>query len=196
MTEVPISRRNALRIALALTLVTLSGCGSRKGLSGKDGGGSAMNRPKLATLILTSDAFKDGQPIPLRFTCDGSNGMPALHWDNPPQGTRSFALVIDDPDAPGGTFRHFGVYDMEASLRSLAGGEHASKETRNDFGKPGYRGPCPPKGGGPHHYHFILFALDVDHLEIGSDAAAVDVEQNAVRHAIAKGELIGTYERK
>lgn len=155
-----------------------------------------MDHATLAKLTLTSDAFKDGQPIPVRYTCDGSDETPVLHWDEPPQGTRSFALVIDDPDAPNGTFRHWGAFDIPASARSLGGGQPSAKETDNDFGKPGYGGPCPPKGHGAHHYHFKLFALDVDHLEIGANAKVADVEQNATRHAIAKGELIGTYERK
>lgn len=155
-----------------------------------------MDHATLAKLALTSDAFKNGQPIPVQYSCDGNDQAPALHWDEPPPGTRSFALVIDDPDAPGGTFRHWGIYDIPASARSLGDGKSQGKETKNDFGKSGYGGPCPPRGHGPHHYHFKLFALDVDHLEIGDEAKVIDVEQNAIRHAIASGELIGTYERK
>jgi Raf kinase inhibitor-like YbhB/YbcL family protein len=105
-------------------------------------------------------------------------------------------LVIDDPDAPSGTFRHWGVYDIPASARSIGGGQRIGTEVGNDFGKTGYGGPCPPKGHGPHHYHFKLFALDVDKLDLAPGAKVVDVENAARRQAIAEGELIGTYERK
>ena len=155
-----------------------------------------MENATPSQLKLTSDAFKDGQAIPVRFTCDGSDERPVIHWTDPPGGTRSFALVVDDPDAPGGTFRHWGVYDIPGSARFLGGEERIGTEVVNDFGKTGYGGPCPPKGHGPHHYHFKLFALDVDRLDIGANAKVAEVEQNASRHSLAKGELVGTYERK
>jgi len=150
----------------------------------------------LAKLSLTSDAFQDGQPIPTQYTCDGADRPPAFSWGEPPQGTRSFALVVDDPDAPSGTFRHWGVFDIPASARSIGGGRRIGTEVNNDFGKPGYGGPCPPKSHGPHHYHFKLFALDVDKLGLGSNAKIADVESTAVKHALGRAELGGTYERK
>ena len=88
------------------------------------------------------------------------------------------------------------MFDIPASARSIGGGQQAGTEVTNDFGKPGYGGPCPPKGHGPHHYHFKLFALDVDRLEVSPNAKVVDIENAATRHAIAQGELVGTYERK
>lgn len=154
-----------------------------------------MENATLAKLDLTSEAFRDGQPIPTQFTCDGADEPPSLRWSDPPAGTKSFALVIDDPDAPSGTFRHWGVFDIPASARSLGGSERTGTEVRNDFGKPGYGGPCPPKGHGPHHYHFKLFALDVDRLGLGADAKIADIEQSAGQHLLAQGELIATYER-
>ena len=154
-----------------------------------------MENATLAKLDLTSDAFQDGQPIPTQYTCDGANQTPSLRWSDPPAETKSFALVIDDPDAPGGTFRHWGVFDIPGSVRSIGGGERTGTEVRNDFGKPGYGGPCPPKGHGPHHYHFKLFALDVDRLGLGADAKIADIEQSAGQHLLAQGELIATYER-
>jgi Raf kinase inhibitor-like YbhB/YbcL family protein len=147
-------------------------------------------------LTLTSDAFKGGQPIPKVYSCDGANHSPAIHWSNPPANTKSFALVIDDPDAPRGTFRHWGVYDIPASARGVAEGQHVGTEVHNDGGKPGYTGPCPPHGNGVHHYHFKLFALGVDKLGLKPDAKVVDVENAASGQALAQGELIGTYERK
>lgn len=155
-----------------------------------------MENATLAKLSLTSDAFQDGQPIPIQYTCDGSDKTPALNWGEPPPGAKSFALVIDDPDAPSGTFRHWGVFDIPASARSIGGGQPAGTEVTNDFGKPGYGGPCPPKGHGPHHYHFKLFALDTDELRLSTGAKIAEVENAAKQHAIAEGELIGTYERK
>jgi hypothetical protein len=159
-------------------------------------GEAPVENATLAKLTLTSDAFAEGQPIPVEFTCEGANRTPTIHWSDAPSGTKSFALVIDDPDAPSGTFRHWGVFDIPASARSIGGAEHVGTEVSNDFGKSGYGGPCPPKGHGPHHYHFMLFALDTDKLGLSADAKVVDVEKAARQHAIAEGELIGTYERK
>ena len=155
-----------------------------------------MENATLTKLELTSDAFRAGQPIPTRYTCDGANQSPALQWSEPPAGTKSFALVVDDPGAPSGTFRHWGVFDIPASARSIGGGHKAGTEVVNDFGKPGYDGPCPPKGYGPHHYHFRLFALDSDRLGLSANAKVVDVENAASQHAIAEAEIVGTYERK
>ena len=129
-----------------------------------------------------------------RYTCDGADQTPPLSWGEPPEGTKSFALVIDDPDAPSGTFRHWGVYDIPASTRSIGGGEPTGTEVSNDFGKRGYGGPCPPKGHGPHHYHFKLFALNVERLDLAPGSGIADVENEAASHAIAQGELVGTYE--
>lgn len=155
-----------------------------------------MENATLATLDLTSDVFRNDQPIPAQYTCDGTDQTPTLKWGEPPAGTKSFALVIDDPDAPNGIFRHWGVFDIPASARSIGGSQRVGTEVSNDFGKSGYGGPCPPKGHGAHHYHFKLFALDVNTLDVRSGAKVVDVENAARRHAIAEGELIGTYERK
>ena len=115
-----------------------------------------------SVFAVTPMSDQNGQPIPVRYTCDGENQSPPLSWGDPPQGTKSFALVIDDPDAPNGTFRHWGVFDIPASTRSIDGRQRVGTEVTNDFGKAGYGGPCPPKGHGPHHYHLKLFALDVD----------------------------------
>jgi Raf kinase inhibitor-like YbhB/YbcL family protein len=155
-----------------------------------------VDNATLSKLTLTSTAFEDGQPIPRQYTCDGADRIPALSWDEPPAGTRSFALVVDDPDAPGGTFRHWGVYDIPASARSIGGEEQIGSEAGNDFGKTGYGGPCPPPGHGVHHYHFKLFALPADRLGLGAGAGVADVEAAAGKQALATGELIGTYERK
>jgi Raf kinase inhibitor-like YbhB/YbcL family protein len=181
-------------ITPALALVVLASCGTH-GNTNHSAGASTMDNAALTRLALTSDAFKDGQPIPAIYSCDGANHSPAIHWSDPPAGTKSFALVIDDPDAPRGTFRHWGVYDIPASARGIAAGQHIGTEVNNDGGKPGYAGPCPPKGTGVHHYHFKLFALSVDRLGLNPSSKVADVEDAAAAHAIAQGELIGTYER-
>ena len=146
-------------------------------------------------LSLTSDAFQNGQPIPVYHTCDGGNRSPPLSWGEPPEGTKSFALIVDDPDAPSGTFRHWGAFDFRALTRRLHAGQSAGVQARNDFGNPGYGGPCPPKGHGAHHYHFKLFALDTGELGLPSGTNVAVVESAARQHALAEGELVGTYER-
>jgi Raf kinase inhibitor-like YbhB/YbcL family protein len=183
-------------LVAAVALAAVASCGSDPQASNQATGDAKVDNATLSKLTLTSDAFQNGQPIPQQYTCDGADQTPVIHWSEPPQGTKSFALVIDDPDAPNGTFRHWGVFDIPGSARSIGGGDSVGTAVRNDFGKLGYGGPCPPKGHGPHHYHFKLFALDVERLNLGSDAKVVDVENAAAAHAIAEGELIGTYERR
>ena len=193
---VAMPRQKLLKVAPAIAFAALASCGASNSGGRQAKGDTAVENATLAKLSLTSDAFKDGQPIPGRYTCDGAGETPTLHWGEPPAGTRSFALVIDDPDAPGGTFRHWGVFDIPASARSIGGGNHVGTEAVNDFGKRGYGGPCPPRGHAPHHYHFKLFALNVDSLGLGANAKVADVERAARSHTMAEGELIGTYERK
>jgi Raf kinase inhibitor-like YbhB/YbcL family protein len=183
-------------LKIALALATLASCGADNHASNETNGGMAMENATLTKLNLISDAFQNGQPIPTQFTCDGADETPTLRWGEPPAGTKSFALVIDDPDAPSGTFRHWGVFDIPDSARSIAGGQRVGTEVTNDFGKSGYGGPCPPKGHGQHHYHFKLFALDVDKLGLSPNAKVADVEKAAQQHAVGQAELIGTYVRK
>jgi len=177
------------RVGTALIIVAMASCSA----AGKD---ERMNDATTTQLSLSSGDLAEGQPIPVAHTCDGAGSSPALSWGEPPEGTRSFALVVDDPDAPGGLFRHWGIYEIPAGARSISAGQTLGKQAVNDFGKRGYGGPCPPKGHGPHHYHFKLFALDVDRLDLGAGPKAADVENAAKKHAIAEGELIATYERK
>jgi len=177
----------------AILCIALASCGASRD---SNNGAAAVENGTLNRLTLTSDAFTDGQPIPTQYSCDGGNQSPALSWGVPPEGTKSFALAIDDPDAPSGTFRHWGVYDIPASARSIGGGRHAGTEATNDKGSVGYTGPCPPYGHGPHHYRFKLLALDVDKLGLAGNPKVIDVENAAARHVIAQGELIGTYERR
>ena len=150
-----------------------------------------------SSFSLSSTAFGDGQAIPMQFTCDGADRSPPLDWSDPPRGTRSLALIVDDPDAPGGTFRHWGAYDLPAATRSLPPGQViGAKAATNDFGKVGYGGPCPPNAGGPHHYRFKLYALTVDQLAVAPNALIADVEREAQKHMLAHAELTGLYERR
>jgi Raf kinase inhibitor-like YbhB/YbcL family protein len=150
---------------------------------------------------LNSTAFADGSTIPRRFTCDGDDFSPPLSWSDAPTGTRSFVLLCDDPDAPAGTWHHWAAYDIPPTLTALA--ERAAhdsaklkfKQAVNDFHRPGYGGPCPPHGHGPHHYHFRLLALSVDHLPIPRTSACREVEREARKHAIAEATLVGIYQR-
>jgi len=182
-------------IIAAVVCIALASCGSGSGANEQSPSPPAK-RAAASTISLTSEAFAEGQPIPARFTCDGINRSPALAWTEPPAGTKSFALVVGDPDAPSGTFRHWGAFDIPNSARGIGAGQQVGTQVQNDMGKPGYGGPCPPKGHGPHHYHFKLFALDVDKLGLSPNAKVADVENAAQRHAITRGELVGTFERK
>jgi Raf kinase inhibitor-like YbhB/YbcL family protein len=184
------------RLMPALLAAALTSCGASNDSASQTQGAGTVENAALTKIELTSDAFQNGQPIPTQYTCDGVDQTPSLRWGDPPVGTKSFALVIDDPDAPSGTFRHWGVFDIPPSARSIGGSQRVGTEVSNDFGKPGYGGPCPPKGHGPHHYHFKLFALDVDRLGLGADAKIADIEQAAEKHALGRAELIGTYERR
>lgn len=152
-------------------------------------------------LLLSSPAFAPGGAIPSHYTCDGADLSPPLAWSGVPAGTASLVLVVVDPDAPGGVFHHWAIYDIPADARGLAAGYGPARpaaslrEARNDFGEPGYGGPCPPKGGGVHHYHFRLLAISRPRLDLGPAATALDVEKAAAHYRIARTELVGTYRR-
>jgi Raf kinase inhibitor-like YbhB/YbcL family protein len=188
--------RNPFLFAPLIALIVVSGCSARDGPGKQAQGGTAVENATLTKLDLTSTAFADGQPIPRQYSCDGGDRSPPLSWGEPPAGTKSFALIVDDPDAPSGLFRHWGAFDIPASTRSIDEAHPIGEQAINGFGKAGYGGPCPPPGHGPHHYHFKLYALDVAQLGLPAGAKVEQLESEARRHAIAMGELIGTYERK
>ena len=147
---------------------------------------------------LASSAFADGSAIPRRLTCDGENLSPPLQWSGAPEGTQSFVLLCDDPDAPSGTWHHWAVYDIpriQAKLPEGAAQDHRLKQGINDFRKAGYGGPCPPPGHGIHHYHFRLLALSADHVRAQPHATCRDVEREARKFTLAEAILVGTYQR-
>jgi Raf kinase inhibitor-like YbhB/YbcL family protein len=143
---------------------------------------------------LGSTAFSDGELVPRRHTCEGEDISPPLSWSDPPEGTRSLALVVDDPDAPGGTFTHWLAWDIDPAAGELGEGQPAPSEGRNDFGQIGYRGPCPPPGHGPHRYFFRLYALG-EPLGVEPGADKTEVERALDGRSPATAELMGTYER-
>jgi Raf kinase inhibitor-like YbhB/YbcL family protein len=141
-----------------------------------------------------TSAFENAHAIPRRHTCEGEDVSPPLRWTNVPEGTRSLALVVDDPDAPSGVFTHWIAWGLDPAAEGLSEGEPAPYEGRNDFGTAGYRGPCPPPGHGRHRYVFRLYALDAD-LELGAGVAKAALEQAIEGHVLTIAELVGTYER-
>ena len=152
------------------------------------------------SLAISSPAFRNGGTIPVQYTRDGENVSPPLQWQDAPPETRSFMLLVEDPDAPSGTFRHWAIYNIPASATCLPEGasDQGSKETGegvNGFGNARYDGPQPPKGHGPHHYHFRLAALDAPQLDIPASAKAEAIWAKARPHILAEAEVVGIYER-
>jgi Raf kinase inhibitor-like YbhB/YbcL family protein len=153
-----------------------------------------------AAFELKSSAFQETSEIPKKFTCDGSDVSPPLTWSEPPQGTRSFVLIMDDPDAPAGTWVHWVMYDIRPSLQRLpeavpkeADIKDGGRQGLNDFSRIGYGGPCPPPGK-PHRYFFRLYALDQE-LDLTGDATKADVERAIKGHIVGEAELMGRYHR-
>ena len=144
---------------------------------------------------LTSPDFGTDEPIPRKLTCDGANHSPKLDWIHAPEGTRSFALIVDDPDAPKGTFTHWVLFDIPADINHIPAGESIGISGRNDFQHEGYGGPCPPPNHGEHRYFFKLFALDVESLDLKLGARRSEVEQAMEGHILGQTQLMGRYER-
>jgi Raf kinase inhibitor-like YbhB/YbcL family protein len=170
--------------------------------------GSLMSVGAASALTLSSPDIKPGAKIAEEqvlnsFGCSGKNISPALNWSGAPKGTKSYALSVYDPDAPTGSgFWHWVVFNIPPDVTSLpkgAGdpkGDAAPKsavQSRTDFGVPGYGGPCPPKGDKPHHYHFTIFAVDVDKLDADANTSAAIVGFNLHSHTLAKATLTGLY---
>lgn len=151
-------------------------------------------------LEIKSSAFINGAAIPKKHTCDGEDVSPSLSWDKIPAGTKSWALICDDPDAPVGTWVHWVIYCIPPETKSfpeaIAKNQvvfKSAKQGKTDFGKIGYGGPCPPKGK-PHRYFFKLYALDfMPDWPAGRTKA--EVMKGIEGHILAQGELIGKYGR-
>jgi Raf kinase inhibitor-like YbhB/YbcL family protein len=143
-------------------------------------------------MSLTSPAFAPGEAIPLQFSCDGDDLSPELTWADLPEGTASLVLIMDDPDAPAGTWDHWILFDISPDLAGLAQGASAGTEGYNSWKQVGYRGPCPP--GGTHRYVFKLVALDITlGLPAGTTKGALEAAMPG--HILGQAELMGRYSR-
>jgi Raf kinase inhibitor-like YbhB/YbcL family protein len=145
------------------------------------------------TFTLTIMAFASGSLIPAKFSCEGANVSPELRWSDAPANTRSFALIVDDHDAPAGSFTHWVLFDRASLAEGVSESGVAGK---NDFGRVGYGGPCPPRGHGPHRYTFTLYALDITSLKLKPGAGRREMEAALHGHILAQAEYLGRYERK
>lgn len=185
--------RRVVIVSVALLALVVTGCAPT--------GPSPQPTPR-ATMQVSSSAFGPGEMIPTRYTCDGEDVSPPLRWAEVPAGTKSFALIVDDPDAPVATFVHWVLYNIPAERRDLPEGVPRQLEVpdiglqgTNDFkdNRIGYRGPCPPPGK-PHRYFFKLYALDTT-LDVIKGASAATVERALRGHVLAQGQLMGRYGR-
>jgi Raf kinase inhibitor-like YbhB/YbcL family protein len=149
---------------------------------------------------LASAAFSANEMIPKKFTCDGPDVSPQLSWNGAPAAAKTFALIMDDPDAPAGTWVHWVLYNLPANIKELPEGvekeeklSNGALQGRNDFRKTGYGGPCPPAGK-PHRYFFKLYALD-NNLDLKAGASKADLEQAIRNHTLGQAELVGRFGR-
>jgi Raf kinase inhibitor-like YbhB/YbcL family protein len=147
------------------------------------------------TMEVSSTDVETGEPIPVEHTCDGADAPPILTWSGVPEGSGEVAVLVDDPDAPGGDFTHWVVWGLagtDATIgRVLPGG---AVEGRNDFGDTGYGGPCPPAGDEPHRYRFRVFALE-ETLDLAAGAGTEEFRDALEGNVLAWGELTATYVR-
>jgi Raf kinase inhibitor-like YbhB/YbcL family protein len=163
------------------------------------GGAARVEAAPASAFELSTTAFPANGDIPARFTCEDADLSPALSWSHPPPRTGSFTLITEDPDAPGGTFVHWILFDLPATTTSLPegvpkDGEAAGgRQGRNGFGKTGYNGPCPPPGR-PHRYFFRLYALDT-RLALQPGATKDEVVRAMKGHMLSQAELMGRFQR-
>lgn len=176
--------RKSLLMAVAAASIILSGCNENK-------------QPKITTLQeekmkIESPVFAENQKIPAKYTCDGANISPPLKFSDVPKNTQSLALIMDDPDAPAGTWVHWTIWNIDPATREIAEGTVPAGfiEGVTSFGKPGYGGPCPPAGF--HRYFFKLWALDAK-LDLAGTSTKKDLEKAIEGHILDKSHLVGLY---
>ena len=157
---------------------------------------------KTVNIQITSDAFLEGETIPEKYTCDGDDLSPDLRWNDIPPGAKSLALICEDPDAPSGMFTHWVLYNLPPTVTELPEGVSAEErltngaiQGQNDFNRLGYGGPCPPARDSAHRYFFRLYALDTE-LQLQAGAHREDIVLAMESHVLARGHLMGTYQRK
>ena len=184
--------------ALLLLMLVLVGCANRPQPAAQQ---PVANKPAedKTEIKLTSAAFKEGQPIPRAYTCDGINVSPPLEWSGVPKPAKTLSVVCDDPDAPGGTWVHWVLYNLPAEniglVENLPAAENLKVggfQGKNDFEKIGYGGPCPPSG--THRYFFRVYALDSD-VPLKAGATKADLIKAMEGHIVLQGQLMGTYRR-
>jgi Raf kinase inhibitor-like YbhB/YbcL family protein len=178
--------RRTVSIALAAVAGLMAGCGAEKVK------GPPPSAP--ARITLSSPAFADGATIPRRFTCEGGGDSPALDWRGVPSGARSLALLVEDPDAAGGTYVHWTAWGIPVATRTLPANADPLRQGKSSGGKTGYEPPCPPEGDGPHRYVFALYALRAP-LDLEEGASPDEAREAIGKAALARGTLIGRYER-
>lgn len=189
--------RSSYRLMVVLVSLALIGCANRTPPATPSETNSAQqDKPEIK---LTSAAFKDGEPIPRAYTCDGVNISPPLEWSGVPKAAKTIAIVCDDPDAPGGTWVHWVLYNLPADNIGLVENLPATEtlkaggfQGKNDFGKIGYGGPCPPSG--THRYFFKIYALDSE-LPLKAGATKAELMKAMEGHILLQGQLMGTYRR-
>ncbi len=177
-----------LKLALlSLMILLFAGCITKE----------EENMEKISVL---AEGFNEGDIIPDEFTCNGKDISPSISLKGIPEGTKSIALIMDDPDAPGGTFVHWIIYDIPSRTQNLPKGmppdktlADGSMQGMTDFGQPGYGGPCPPPGK-PHRYFFKVYALDMK-INLPAGASKNQVESAMKGHILADGVLMGKYQR-
>jgi len=191
-------------VLLGISIVFAAGCGGSPAADGERAGLQATEPAQLGEegvmeFELISSAFSGGEAIPRRYTCDGEDLSPALAWEDAPEGVASFALIMDDPDAPVGTWVHWVLFNIPGTARSLEEGmapdaqlADGSRHGSNSWGRLGYGGPCPPSG--IHRYFFKLYALD-EALDLEPGASKEDLLEAIQGHVLAQTELMGTYSR-
>jgi Raf kinase inhibitor-like YbhB/YbcL family protein len=185
--EVQMIRSSSIPLLFTLFAAVLAGCRSTSSTP-------TETEKKEMALKVTSPAFGEGETIPVIYTCDGSDLSPQLDWTSMPQGTQSLALIVDDPDAPIGTWVHWVLFDLSPDLVSLPeGASGTGTQGTNSFKKLTYGGPCPPKGS-PHRYYFKLYALDTL-LNLEEGASKAELEKAMQGHILAQGQLMGKYGR-
>jgi hypothetical protein len=184
--------RRLLRVALAALAAVACGLAAC-------GGGEKVDTPLPAAadrIDLTSAAFEDGGEIPKTFTCDGDDVSPPLEWSGVPVDARQLALIVDDPDAGGGTFVHWTVFGIASPVTRFEQGKAppGAGQGENSSGDEGYKGPCPPEGDDPHRYVFALYALSKP-LDLDDGASPEDVRSAVAGAALSRGRLTGRYGR-
>jgi len=192
-------RKSSTILSVAVITLLLIGCTSRPQPVAQQPSPADKPNDNNGGIKLTSSAFKEGQPIPATYTCKGVNISPPLEWSGMPKTARTIAIIADDPDAPSGTWVHWVLYNLPADIIGLvenlppteslkAGG----LQGKNDSGRIGYDGPCPPSG--THRYFFKIYALDAE-LPLKAGATKAEVEKAMAGRIVAQGQLMGTYGR-